>query len=196
MIDLKTSLNALEWVVSGYALIIATLLITKGRLGNLYGRKKIFLLSAIFFGLGIGLTSAQLTNLIISAAPLALAGEASAANATVRQIGAAVWIAVFGLIFSLSFKQTLLTELKADLTMPPIAKYFIFSSLDDPVLSRQIRTELQRSSDAGENSIMVGYVKTALAYAGRTAIGFTLLPVLIATFAALKLKEKTGSQIK
>jgi len=50
--DLSTSLDGIQWVVSGYALIIATLLITMGRLGDLYGRKKIFLLGTVFFAAG------------------------------------------------------------------------------------------------------------------------------------------------
>ncbi len=50
--DLKTSLSSMEWVISGYALIIATLLITVGRLGDIYGRKKIFLFGLVFFAIG------------------------------------------------------------------------------------------------------------------------------------------------
>lgn len=50
--DLKTSYDSIQWVVSGYALIIATLLITVGRVADLVGRKKIFILGAIFFAIG------------------------------------------------------------------------------------------------------------------------------------------------
>ena len=50
--DLKTSLDAIQWVISGYSLIIATLLITVGRLGDLFGRKKIFLIGIVLFMIG------------------------------------------------------------------------------------------------------------------------------------------------
>jgi len=50
--DLHTSFDSIQWVISGYALIIATLLIIFGRLGDTYGRKKIFLLGAVFFAVG------------------------------------------------------------------------------------------------------------------------------------------------
>lgn len=50
--DLHTTFDGVQWVISGYALIIATLLITAGRLGDVWGRKKIFLLGTIFFAIG------------------------------------------------------------------------------------------------------------------------------------------------
>ena len=179
-----------KMVLTGLFFLLAGLTILTNEIG-LDARLLHLLPGLLVFGIGIGLSSAQLTNLIVSAAPLTLAGEASAANATVRQIGAAVGIAIFGLIFSLSFRQTLVAELKAETAMPPVAKYFIVSSLEDPALSRRLRTELQRSSDGGD-SLMGGYVKIALARAGKTAVGLTIVPVLFAILAALKLKEKTS----
>src|SRR5438477_8228024 len=50
--DLNTSFDAMQWVISGYALIIATLLITVGRLGDIFGRKRIFLIGTVFFAVG------------------------------------------------------------------------------------------------------------------------------------------------
>lgn len=50
--DLHTTFDGVQWVISGYALIIATLLITAGRLGDVWGRKKIFLLGTILFAVG------------------------------------------------------------------------------------------------------------------------------------------------
>lgn len=50
--DLKTSFDGIQWVISGYALIIATLLITVGRLGDVWGRKKVFLLGTVLFAIG------------------------------------------------------------------------------------------------------------------------------------------------
>jgi EmrB/QacA subfamily drug resistance transporter len=47
--DLNASASQLEWIVSGYVLAFATVLITTGRLGDLYGRKKIFLIGVVGF---------------------------------------------------------------------------------------------------------------------------------------------------
>ncbi len=50
--DLNTGLSSMEWVISGYALIIATLLITVGRLGDIFGRKKILIIGICLFAIG------------------------------------------------------------------------------------------------------------------------------------------------
>ena len=47
--DLDASPAQLEWIVSGYVLAFAVLLITTGRLGDLYGRKRIFLIGVAGF---------------------------------------------------------------------------------------------------------------------------------------------------
>jgi EmrB/QacA subfamily drug resistance transporter len=47
--DLGVSLTDIEWIISGYALSFAALLITFGRLGDLYGRRKLFMLGLFVF---------------------------------------------------------------------------------------------------------------------------------------------------
>ena len=62
--DLNTSLNNMQWVISGYALIIATLLITMSRLGDMYGRKRILVLGTILFAIG-SFTASIAPNILI-----------------------------------------------------------------------------------------------------------------------------------
>ena len=40
--DLKASESSLEWVVAGYGLAVAALLIVAGRLGDLFGRRRLY----------------------------------------------------------------------------------------------------------------------------------------------------------
>jgi len=47
--DLHSSASALQWVIGGYALAFAVGLMTGGRLGDIYGRKRMFVLGAIGF---------------------------------------------------------------------------------------------------------------------------------------------------
>jgi EmrB/QacA subfamily drug resistance transporter len=47
--DLGTSSTALQWILGGYPLAIAVGLITGGRLGDLFGRRRLFLLGAAGF---------------------------------------------------------------------------------------------------------------------------------------------------
>ncbi len=47
--DLKISQSELEWVVSGYALTFAVLMLTGGKLADLYGRRRIFIVGLAIF---------------------------------------------------------------------------------------------------------------------------------------------------
>src|SRR3981081_1071673 len=55
--DFHTTLPSLEWVITGYALTFATFLILGGRLGDLYGHRKVFIIGAALFGAGSLLAS-------------------------------------------------------------------------------------------------------------------------------------------
>ena len=50
-VDLNASPSQLEWIVSGYVLAFAVLVITGGRLGDIYGRKRLFIIGLIGFTL-------------------------------------------------------------------------------------------------------------------------------------------------
>ncbi len=48
--DLHASLPALEWTMNAYTLTFAVLLVTGGRLGDIFGRRKVFLFGVAVFG--------------------------------------------------------------------------------------------------------------------------------------------------
>jgi len=50
--DFHTTLPSLQWVLTGYSLVFATLLIIGGRLGDVYGHRRMFIVGAALFGGG------------------------------------------------------------------------------------------------------------------------------------------------
>ena len=65
--DLEASSAQLVWIVSGYVLSFAVLLITGGRLGDRYGRKTIFNIGVFGFTLAsVGCAFAQTADEIVS----------------------------------------------------------------------------------------------------------------------------------
>ena len=50
--DFHTSLLSVEWVITGYALTFASLLIIGGRLGDIYGHRRIFIIGCSLFATG------------------------------------------------------------------------------------------------------------------------------------------------
>src|SRR5258705_10146068 len=49
--DLNASLSALEWTINAYTLTFAVLLVTGGRLGDIFGRRRVFLIGVGIFAL-------------------------------------------------------------------------------------------------------------------------------------------------
>src|SRR5215212_9688950 len=68
--DLDTTLPSLQWVITGYSLTFATFLIIGGRLGDVYGHRRIFVLGAGLFGVGslLAASSRSVTHLIVGEA--------------------------------------------------------------------------------------------------------------------------------
>ena len=57
--DLGSNIQQIQWVITVYSLILAAFTITGGRLGDIFGRKKMFLLGAVIFAVGSALAAAS-----------------------------------------------------------------------------------------------------------------------------------------
>jgi EmrB/QacA subfamily drug resistance transporter len=65
---LHASVTNIQWVVESYALLLASLLLLGGSLGDLYGRRRVFLSGALLFAIGsswCGLAT-SITSLIVA----------------------------------------------------------------------------------------------------------------------------------
>jgi MFS family permease len=47
--ELRTDVGTIQWVVTGYVLVISSLLLTGGRLADVYGRKRLYLAGMLVF---------------------------------------------------------------------------------------------------------------------------------------------------
>jgi predicted MFS family arabinose efflux permease len=66
-----------------------------------------------FYGIGIGFAGAQLTNVVMSEVPAESSGVASGANTTVRQVGAALGVAMIGSLLSVQILSHSVTRIRA-----------------------------------------------------------------------------------
>jgi EmrB/QacA subfamily drug resistance transporter len=67
--DLNTDIQSVQWVITAYSLTLAALTITGGRMGDLFGRKRMFMFGAVLFGIGSFIAS------ISTSVPMLIAGE-------------------------------------------------------------------------------------------------------------------------
>src|SRR4249919_2365284 len=85
--DLGISIDNLRWVVTGYALAFGSLLLLGGRLGDLYGRRKVFMIGLVIFGVASllgGLANSETT--LLAARALQGLGAALASPAALALI--------------------------------------------------------------------------------------------------------------
>ena len=107
--DLHTTLPSVQWVVSGYALTYASLLVIGGRLGDMHGPRRLMMLGAAIFGIGslVASTAMHVPQLILGEAVIEGIGAALLTPATIsilsntfegrdRVIAFAAWGTVFG----------------------------------------------------------------------------------------------------
>src|SRR5689334_6325127 len=90
--ELDTTVPALQWVITGYSLTFATLLIIGGRLGDIFGHRRMFILGAVIFGIGSLLAS------VSTSVPTLFIGEA-----LIEGIGASMMIPATLSVLSTTF---------------------------------------------------------------------------------------------
>ncbi|MFL5911983.1 MAG: MFS transporter [Gaiellaceae bacterium] len=107
--SLHASLSTLEWTVNAYTLAIAVLLVTGGRLGDLFGRRRIFVTGIVLFAVASAAVAAAPSSTAIVAAraaqgvaaallmPGTLSILAGAFPARERGRAIGVWSAVAGI---------------------------------------------------------------------------------------------------
>jgi EmrB/QacA subfamily drug resistance transporter len=110
---LHAGIDDLQWVINGYTLVLGVLLITGGRFGDLFGRKRIFLLGMAVFTLGSGFGGfARDVHFLIAARAVQGLGGAMMVPGTLsiitqsfegaeRGMAIGIWSGVSGLAISL-----------------------------------------------------------------------------------------------
>ncbi|MBV9412796.1 MAG: MFS transporter [Acidimicrobiia bacterium] len=114
MRDLHTRLPSLQWVITGYALTFAALLIIGGRLADIYGHRRIFIVGAALFGAGslLASVSTSVGQLVLGEAiiegigaslmlPATLAILSSTFTGRIRATAFAAWGATAGVAAAL-----------------------------------------------------------------------------------------------
>jgi EmrB/QacA subfamily drug resistance transporter len=148
----------------------------------------------LLFGLGFGLCSAQLNNIIISSAPLKVAGEASATSITMRQLGSAIGIAIIGSLFVSTLLTNMTVNIQDDPLIPDTIKPAIIQDLQTiNVESGQISTV--NHSTPGLEKIIKNDIDKALVDSMKTAMQLVLAVLVCVAIISLFLPLKIGEEM-
>jgi EmrB/QacA subfamily drug resistance transporter len=88
--DFDADVSTVQWVINGYALVFGVLIVTGGRLADMFGRKRIFFVGAAFFaGFSVLGGAAQSADWLIICRALQGIG------------GALMWPAILGMVYGI-----------------------------------------------------------------------------------------------
>ena len=112
-LELGVSPAGLQWVMNGYLLVIAALVVTAGRLGDMFGRRAVFMLGLVIFGGGSVLSGAAWSEGAIIAGrvvqgigaaamlPLSLSIVCDAFPAALQARALGIWAAISALALAI-----------------------------------------------------------------------------------------------
>lgn len=87
--DLNADVVTIQWIINAYAIVIGVLIVTGGRMADMFGRRRVFLISSLFFG-GFSLLAGIAQE----------AGMLIAARAAMGIGGAIMWPAALGMTYA------------------------------------------------------------------------------------------------
>jgi EmrB/QacA subfamily drug resistance transporter len=111
-----------KWVVTSGMLLEAISIFSTAQLIRPETAISTFIPTFVLYGMGVGLTISQLTNTTLSDIPPEKSGVGSGANNTVRQVGAAIGVAILGAVLANQISSTAQSELARNTTLPPAVK--------------------------------------------------------------------------
>ena len=88
--DFGADLTTVQWVINGYALVFGVLIVTGGRLADMFGRRKVFFIGAAIFSL-FSLIGGLAPNVWVLLVSRGLMGVG----------GALMWPAILGMTYAL-----------------------------------------------------------------------------------------------
>ncbi len=127
------------------------------------------------YGLGVGMATAQVTNVMLAEVPVGLSGEASGLHTTVRQLGSAVGVAVLGgLLITMLTSGTETRMIAAGVPEPvraPVSEA-VHGSIGAAIPSLQANPQTAAAADAAADALVhAAKISTGVA-AGILGLGF------------------------
>jgi EmrB/QacA subfamily drug resistance transporter len=107
-----------KWIISIGMVVEATAIFLISRVTQTDTPLQLFIPIFLLYGIGLGLAIAQLTNIVLSTIPAQFSGIGSGANNTLRQVGAAIGVAILGAVLTSQVASVSTTQLNQSTVIP------------------------------------------------------------------------------
>jgi EmrB/QacA subfamily drug resistance transporter len=111
-----------KWIISLGMAVEASAIFLISRVTQIDTPLTLFIPIFLLYGIGLGLAIAQLTNVVLSTIPPQFAGTGSGANNTLRQVGAAIGVAILGAVLSTQAASVSTAQLSQNTVIPAALK--------------------------------------------------------------------------
>ncbi len=144
----------------------------------------------VVYGLGLGLASAQLTGTVLRDVPVAVSGQGSATQSTVRQIGSALGTALAGAALSVSLALTLPRALADGGVSEPLATQLAETTrVSAGTIITQLRAQGTASSLGAQTDAAVQALASGFAEATRWSLLVAALFLVLGLVGAVRLRS-------
>lgn len=106
----------------------------------------------MLYGAGVGLAIAQLTSVVLSEVPPQRLGAGSGANNTIRQVGAAIGVAIIGAVLTTGISTSARSQLDANQAIPSFVKTAIIQQIEEGGAATEGQVSLEGAPAGIENS--------------------------------------------
>ncbi|HSW88294.1 MAG TPA: DHA2 family efflux MFS transporter permease subunit [Candidatus Saccharimonadales bacterium] len=174
-----------KWVVTSGMFISVAGIFILGQSLNIHSTGWSLAPGLLLFGIGIGMPMAQLTNVILSSVPLSLAGESSAASATIRQVGTSIGIAVIGVVLASSLTANITNTINSDTVIPVIEKTTMLHQVMHVSLESGKKVIFSSKTPTYVANAVNRDIDQSMVTASKTAMNVALFFVFIGAFFSL-----------
>jgi Major Facilitator Superfamily len=147
----------------------------------------------VVYGLGLGLASAQLTGTVLRDVPVAVSGQGSATQSTVRQIGSAFGAAVAGSALSIALSATIPAALSADgISGPEADKLAEATRQSAGTTITELRAEGTSSGFGDRTTAVVDALVDGFADGTRWSLLFAAVFLILGLLSAIRVRVVAG----
>ena len=153
------------------------------------------LIGLIIFGMGVGISSSQLTNLIVSSVSEDRIGEVSGLNSVFRQLGTSLGVAIIGSVFASSVILNVQHNIQNDPLVPDFYKTVISFGIEKISFENRWWVDTNRSADSFTGEVIAKNMKLSFVSATQSALKVTFCFIGLALISSIfySFPRKRGS---